>query len=216
MPAINDEPFSFALSHRLSKAQLNRLVTTQGKRVQGEPNDLTDTEPLSVETPQRTDVPTQQLPCSRESAQESNPPPGILLVEDERRLRKALAAAFRHRGFQVWIAEEGGEAVEVFSQNWRQIDVVLSDVWMPIVDGPEMLQRLRELSPSLCVCFMTGDSRSSLQKQLLGAGANRVYIKPFSSVADLVHELWELAAPRIESEGRDTGQAREGQSTRSY
>lgn len=124
-------------------------------------------------------------------------PYGILVAEDNWVLRKALGEVFRDRGFDLWVAEDGLEAVELYKQFWPLIDIVLSDVQMPVMDGPKALEALRKITPSLRFCFMTGDTRTNKRSNLLRLGAMRVFEKPFPSVLELAHELWELAAAPI-------------------
>lgn len=121
-------------------------------------------------------------------------PTGILVVEDDWLLRKALGQGFRNRGFDLWSAANGAEAVAVYQQFRPLIDVVLSDVQMPVLDGPGTLDALRTINPSVRFCFMTGDIRAATIAGLLDRGALRVFEKPLPSVARVAQELWELAA----------------------
>lgn len=121
-------------------------------------------------------------------------PTGILVVEDDWLLRKALGQGFRNRGFDLWSAANGAEGVELYQKFWPLIDIVLSDVQMPVLDGPGTLDALRKINPSVRLCFMTGDTRAATRARLLKRGALRVFEKPLSSVANVAQELWELAA----------------------
>lgn len=133
-------------------------------------------------------------------------PTGVLVIEDERLMLKAMEQGLRKRGFVVWAALDGGEGVELYRRFEEQIDVVLSDVQMPVLDGPKTLDALRELNPSVRFCFMTGDTRASTLTNLLRRGALRVFTKPFPSVAGVADELWELATcPNGFSDSRDLG-----------
>lgn len=118
---------------------------------------------------------------------------GVLVIEDERLMLKAMEQGLRQRGFVVWAAPDGGEGVDLYRRFGSQIDVVLSDVQMPVLDGPKTLDALREINPSVRFCFMTGDTRSATLTNLLRRGAMRVFTKPFPSVAGVAEELWELA-----------------------
>lgn len=120
-------------------------------------------------------------------------PNGVLVIEDQRLLRNALKEGFRHRGFDVWTAANGAEGVALYQQFGPQIDIVLSDVQMPVLDGPATLDALREMNPCVRCCFMTGDVRAVMRASLLRHDVLRVFEKPFQSVAALAQELWELA-----------------------
>lgn len=122
---------------------------------------------------------------------------GILLIEDGKLLRNMLAGAFRDFGFLVWTAADGADGVECYRQFNRAIDVVLSDVHMPVLDGPKTLEALLKIDPALRLCFMTGDLSTSTSVSLLRRGALRVFQKPFESVADVAQELWQLATGKM-------------------
>lgn len=127
-------------------------------------------------------------------SQESPRPKGALIIEDDLLLRKSLGQGFRNGGFDLWSAANGAEGVELYRQFWPLIDVVLSDVQMPVLDGPGTLGALREINPSVRFCFMTGDTRAATRARLLKHGALQVFDKPLPSVGSVVRELWDLAA----------------------
>ncbi len=118
--------------------------------------------------------------------------PGALLIEDDPIMLKAMEHGLRKRGFTVWTALEGKEAVDLYRRFEGQIDIVLSDVQMPGMNGPETLTALRQWNPFICFCFMTGDIRRSTSQRLLDSGALRVFTKPFPSVASVAEELWMI------------------------
>ena len=121
-------------------------------------------------------------------------PIGLLVVEDDALLLKSLGQGFRNRGFDLWTALNGAEAIDVYQQFGPLIDIVLSDVQMPVLDGPSTLAALQTFDPTVRVCFMTGDPRDSMRSELLQLGALRVFEKPLPSVGALAFELWELAS----------------------
>ncbi len=119
---------------------------------------------------------------------------GVLIVEDERLVRNALELVFQRRGFQVWVAADGGEGVELYQKFASQIDIVLSDVQMPVLEGPRMLEVLRQINPHVRLCFMTGDFRQKRCAELLRCGALKVFHKPFPSLLEVANEVWRLAS----------------------
>lgn len=86
----------------------------------------------------------------------------VLLVEDEPDVRLVVAMLLRRSGLTVFEAGEGEEAVAVLAANRDEIDVVLLDVLMPVVTGPEALPRLRALVPDLPVVFYSGYDRGEV------------------------------------------------------
>lgn len=153
-----------------------------------------------VEPPDSDGVPEFPFPGSSQASLDLQPPrpehfrpAGVLVVEDEPLMLKAMEQGLRKKGFRVWTADDGGQAIEVFRQFGAQIDIVLSDVQMPVLDGPQALEALRVIRPSIRICFMTADARLSTTARLLSRGALRVFAKPLSSVAEVAEELWGLA-----------------------
>src|SRR5690606_33051580 len=77
----------------------------------------------------------------------------ILLVEDEEGLRALNARGLRSRGYHVLEASNGIEALEVLEEHEGAIDLVVSDVVMPEMDGPTLLKTMRERNPDLKIIF---------------------------------------------------------------
>ncbi|HEY9594890.1 MAG TPA: response regulator, partial [Spirochaetia bacterium] len=80
----------------------------------------------------------------------------FLLVEDNENVRDALGAMLVHLGARVIAAADGEEALRAFGERGEGIDVVLSDVMMPGLSGPELGKRLRALDPDVRLIFCTG------------------------------------------------------------
>lgn len=123
--------------------------------------------------------------------------PGVLVVDDDATLRAVLARALRKRGFAVWAAAGGEEALRLYAQNAEQIDVVLMDVSMPGVSGPEAHAAIRAEHPHVRCVFMTADLRPGLRETLLASGALEVLSKPFSSLAELCDSLRHFTTPSL-------------------
>lgn len=135
----------------------------------------------------------KMVPERLSSPDDAPRPRGVLIVEDNCLLRKSLGQGFRNRGFDLWSAANGAEGVDLYRQFWPLIDVVLSDVQMPVLSGADLLDALRKINPSVRFCFMTGDTRITTCLQLLRPGVLRIFEKPLPSVAGVAEELWELA-----------------------
>jgi CheY-like chemotaxis protein len=104
---------------------------------------------------------------------------GLLVVDDDEGVRGVLGVGLRQQGFAVWLASGGREALDLYRQHSRAIDVVLLDVRMPGLDGPQTLAALQELNPQVCCCFMSGGLGSYTQEGLRDLGAAAVLPKPF-------------------------------------
>jgi CheY-like chemotaxis protein len=106
-------------------------------------------------------------------------PCGVLVVDDEACIRKLLEAGLRQEGLAVWLAASGQEALDLYRRHRDAIDVVLLDVRMPGLDGPQTLAALQELNPQVCCCFMSGGLGSYTGEGLRDLGAAAVLPKPF-------------------------------------
>jgi CheY-like chemotaxis protein len=80
----------------------------------------------------------------------------ILLVEDEPVTLKNLKRIFEKADFDVMTALDGLEAIAVYEHKKHQIDVILSDIVLPEMDGWMMHSRLKEISPQVKVVFTSG------------------------------------------------------------
>ncbi|MBX9653629.1 response regulator [bacterium] len=98
-------------------------------------------------------------------------PLGVLVIDDKRLMLKAKEQGLRERGFVVWTGRDGSEGIDLYRRFGWHIDMVLSDVQMPVLDGLMTLDALSEMNPSVRFCFMTGDTRSATLTKLLKRGA---------------------------------------------
>jgi len=117
----------------------------------------------------------------------------ILLVEDEEGLRALNARGLKSRGYTVLEAGNGIEAIEVLEKSNRAVDLVVSDVMMPEMDGPTMLRELRSRHPNLKIVFMSGYAVDAFEKSLPDLGQFAFLPKPFT-LKDLVTVVKETLA----------------------
>jgi CheY-like chemotaxis protein len=89
----------------------------------------------------------------------------ILLVEDEISVRRMLREALSRGGYRVWEAENGAEALERWGAEVGEIDLVVTDVVMPIMNGLKMAEELKKRRPSLKILFMSGHAEEMLSSQ---------------------------------------------------
>ena len=105
--------------------------------------------------------------------------PGVLVVDDEHTVRAMVQLGLERQGFNVWQACGGREALRLYRKHRDDIAVVLLDVRMPGLDGPQTLEALRELNPEVRACFMSGDTGGYGPEQLRQRGDACVIDKPF-------------------------------------
>jgi len=79
----------------------------------------------------------------------------VLLVDDEPAFRSLVAATLQHDGYHVIEASDGAEAVEV-AEKVKHVDLVVTDIRMPQMDGVELTQAIRKTQPFVPVVFITG------------------------------------------------------------
>lgn len=106
----------------------------------------------------------------------------ILLVEDEDGLRTITAQLLRQRGYIVTEAGDGEEALEILEDNSGQFDLLISDVVMPIMDGPTLLKEAKPYLGDARVIFMSGYAEQDFGQVLEKDRAISFLPKPFELV----------------------------------
>jgi PAS domain S-box-containing protein len=117
---------------------------------------------------------------------EGRPPRGsetVLLVEDEPAVREMTQAALQRQGYTVLPAASGAEALQIARANSGAINVVLTDVVMPGMSGPQLVERLREEHPHLVALFMSGYTSDAVLRHGIETGEADFLQKPFSTSA---------------------------------
>jgi two-component system, cell cycle sensor histidine kinase and response regulator CckA len=104
----------------------------------------------------------------------------VLLVEDEDVVRSFAARALARQGYEVLEAGTGVEALEVMEREKGKVDIVVSDVIMPEMDGPTLLKELRRTNPGLKFIFVSGYPDDAFKKSLDEDEAYSFLPKPFT------------------------------------
>ncbi len=116
----------------------------------------------------------------------------ILLVEDEAMVRTVAERALARHGYTVLTANNGEEALERLAESGEQVDLLISDVVMPIMDGPSMVREARKTYPQVPILFMSGYAEEQLRKSI--DIANVAFLpKPFS-VQELAEAVQRVLA----------------------
>jgi hypothetical protein len=114
----------------------------------------------------------------------------ILLVDDEEGVRKLVFAILQAHGYQVIEANNGQNALAAYEKNAHKIDLVLTDVVMPQMNGFELGDRLAEARPQLKILYMSGYRDNPIGNS--PGDANRAFLhKPFTPDA-LLHKVRQL------------------------
>jgi PAS domain S-box-containing protein len=128
------------------------------------------------------------LDADSEAAERENllaPPTGagelILLVDDEepiRRITRSMLEAFNYR---VVTAANGREACEIYRERRAEISAALTDMMMPVMDGPATIAELRRLNPRLPIIASSGLADAGKEQQALNSGAWQFLSKPYTA-----------------------------------
>jgi two-component system cell cycle sensor histidine kinase/response regulator CckA len=104
----------------------------------------------------------------------------ILVVEDERPVRKLMARVLERRGYRVLQAENGEEALAIAGESDQTIDLMVADLVMPGLNGREVAERLAEAQPDVAVVFISGYTADEVVRQGIVAGQHEFLPKPFT------------------------------------
>jgi two-component system cell cycle sensor histidine kinase/response regulator CckA len=104
----------------------------------------------------------------------------ILLVEDEDAVRVFSSRALRNKGYNILEARSGEEALEVLAREGANVDLIVSDVVMPQMDGPTMYKHVREKWPEIKVIFVSGYTEDRLREQFTSGETIYFLPKPFT------------------------------------
>ncbi|KQS72885.1 histidine kinase [Rhizobium sp. Leaf371] len=136
----------------------------------GAPGALDQPLTLATSTPAKAEEPTD---LTGDSAI-------VLLVEDEEAVRRGGKRMLETRGYKVYEAGSGVEALEVMEELNGMVDIVVSDVVMPEMDGPSLLRELRKTYPDLKFIFVSGYAEDAFARNLPADAKFGFLPKPFS------------------------------------
>jgi len=127
----------------------------------------------------------------------SHEPATILLVDDEELLRAGVQEMLEMSGYTVITATNGHEAMACLKQH--AIDLVITDLVMPKMDGVDFVEQLRQIWPNVPVIVVSGSTRNIMQRYGIESiqvpGADASLSKPFKGV-DLMSQIKELLGSR--------------------
>jgi len=143
----------------------------------------------------RVDAPAETTESAPLAAPQTAGAETILIVEDEEIVRELVCEILRGHGYRVLATDRGSEALRLVQAETGGIDLLISDVVMPEMNGAEVARRVHELAPRARVLFVSGYSENDMADQGLEMLAFQVLQKPFtpSTLASKVREV--LDAP---------------------
>jgi DNA-binding NtrC family response regulator len=105
--------------------------------------------------------------------------PRILIVDDEERFRNTMSRLLQIEGFETKTAGSGSDALHELQTN--QYDIVILDVRMPEMTGPQVLARIKKINSEIEVIIMTGYASVDTAKEIMSLGAYDYLLKPYDT-----------------------------------
>ena len=105
----------------------------------------------------------------------------VLLVDDEERIRTVARELLERYGYRVLLAANGAEAVGLYAQHCERIDIVLTDMAMPVMDGPSTIVALKAVNPNVKVIGSSGLASNGGITKAAGAGLKYFVPKPYTA-----------------------------------
>jgi CheY-like chemotaxis protein len=121
----------------------------------------------------------------------------VLVVDDEASILTITAQTLEAYGYHVLTSTNGAEALAIYAQQPNQIHVVLTDMMMPILDGPAMILALLRINPQARVIAASGLEANTNTAKVTAAGVTHFLNKPYTAGTLLkkIREILDLAAP---------------------
>ena len=139
---------------------------------------------FSVFLPRHLPQDSAEIPEEEDQQKESSPDltgvGTVLLVEDEDAVRVFSARALRNKGYTVLEAKSGESALVVLGNEGGEIDLLITDVVMPEMDGPRLIREVRERRPDIKVICISGYAEDAFRKKLDQSADIHFLPKPFS------------------------------------
>jgi PAS domain S-box-containing protein len=105
----------------------------------------------------------------------------VLVVDDERTIREITKGTLENYGYHVMTANDGTEAVSIYAQYTKEIDVVITDMAMPFMDGTATIHALQRMNPAVKIIAVSGLMASSKVAEAAVAGTLSFLQKPFTA-----------------------------------
>ncbi|HET7469080.1 MAG TPA: response regulator [Gemmatimonadales bacterium] len=134
---------------------------------------------------------------------ESGIGPLVLVVDDEAESRSTICRMVRGLGYRAQACPSGREALDYLESHRREVRLLLADLAMPHMDGGELVERARDLDPTLRAVLMAESSEAEVNELLAGYRDLPVLTKPVG-FSDLYGRLRELLGPAPTGSSRQT------------
>jgi PAS domain S-box-containing protein len=105
----------------------------------------------------------------------------VLVVDDEESVRQITRQTLEAYGYEVLTAGDGAEAIALFAQHARTISAVITDLMMPLMDGPAAIQVMMRMNPKVRIVAVSGLNTSSTAAKLAKLGVKNLLPKPYTA-----------------------------------
>lgn len=122
----------------------------------------------------------------------------ILLVEDEESLAALARLVLEDKGYRVLSARDGAEALDVFGRHAREIDLVVTDLGLPKLNGWEAYLRMKRIRPDVSTIIATGYTDMQSKSEMLQSGVKQIVQKPYipKTLLQVVRETLDAAGKK--------------------
>jgi PAS domain S-box-containing protein len=105
----------------------------------------------------------------------------VLVVDDEAAVQQITKQTLETFGYRVLLAADGAEAVSLYSTHRDEVALVLTDMMMPLMDGPATIQVLMRMNPQICIVAASGMSANGMEEKATSAGVKNFIPKPYTA-----------------------------------
>lgn len=141
-------------------------------------------------------LPASSRTIAREESAEIEPAPGhetILLVDDEEVITDVTGRLLRELGYTITTADNGEEAIKLYTESHADIDLVIIDMIMPGISGSDTFDRLKAVNPSVRAILSSGYSLNGKAQDIINKGVRAFLQKPYR-LSDLARKIREVLA----------------------
>jgi len=115
----------------------------------------------------------------------------ILIIDDEEMVVEITERMLQKIGYKIIKAKSGHEGLKLFQTHRNRIDLIICDMIMPIMDGLELVHRLREIAPCVKVLLSSGSLKDEDEKDVVRRGFNGLIKKPYK-MNDLSEKIGKI------------------------
>ena len=126
----------------------------------------------------------------------------ILLVEDKKLIRMMISNGLKGYGINFFEADNGKDAIDVFRENQEEIDLVISDIHLPLLNGVESIRAMKVIKPNLPTIVLTSFTHKTIVLECVKLGVSAFLAKPLhmESLKEKVFDILDLREREIQVE----------------